>query len=213
MNLPLALVQLWMLAVFFMGISYLWKSNPFFTFTMQMVIGVMAANHFLLSVETLQGSWWNFVLKGNMVYAMMGIVAVLLFATFLSSKWSWLARYPTAILAGTGIGMELRNIMQTDVIGQIQTSMLPLVANDLIKSFSNIVFVVTLVLSLFYFMFGFEMKGAWSKVNKAARLLIMLAMGADAGLYSFWSQSMFLMMDQFLMVKFYVTDFLKYIAP
>ncbi len=211
MNLPLALLQLWLLALFFMGISYIWKSNPFFSFTMQLVIGVLAANHLLVTVDTLRGSWWNFVVQGNILYVVYAAVAVLMSATFFT-KWRWLSRYPTAILIGTGIGMEMRNILQTDVIGQIQSSMLPMVASDLVKSFSNVVFVVALVLALFYFTFGFELKGTWAKISNSARLLIMLAFGADAGLYFFYSGATPLLTNQFMMVKYYIQDFLKYLA-
>ncbi len=210
MNLPVALLQLWMIALFLFGISYLWRGNIFFTFTMQLIVGALTANQFIISYGAFVNDVWNPMVAGNYIKLLYIIFGSLLFATFFT-KWRWITRYPTAILLGVGLGLELRNILWTDVLAQIQMSIVPISSGNLFGSFSNIVNVAALALSLFYFMFALELKGRWVKIHRVARLLMMLAMGTDAGLYFFFSSTNLLTVP-FMQVKKYVDQLMLSLA-
>ena len=208
-DIPLALLQLWQIAIFLFGISYVWKGNVAFTLTLQMVVGILAANHFLISVDTLRGTWWNQFVQGNIVSIIALVMALLLFSTFFT-KWRWLARYPTAILAGAGLGITARNILVTDVISQVVNSMKPMTADPL-TNVNNVIFIVVLIFVLFYFIFGFELKGPWAAINKYSRWVIMLAFGIDAGYYFYYS-STYMMSQQWVQVTDYIRIFLANIV-
>ena len=186
MNLPIAFANLWMVAIYFISLSYLVRGNPFFTAVQQMVIGILAAQHMMISFNALRSSILIPVQGGNYIKLIYLLFSFLIFASVFKN-WRWLSRYPTAIMAGTGLGLVLRNIMYTEVLSQIQESIVPL-KGQLFADFSNVSFVITLCLSLFYFMFGFDLKGPWIKVNKVARFLIIVGLGASNGA-AYWTRA------------------------
>ncbi len=181
MNLPIALLQIWMLVMGISIISYMFKGNAFFTASMQMIIGLLAANYLVLAWGSLKNIVYSPVQAGNYIPILFLAISLLMFTTF-SKKLRWLARYPTAILTGSGVGLALRSILYTDVISQVSSSILPVNLNNPIVSISNIIQIFALCLSLFYFMFGFELKSGWMQTaTRIGRIIIMAGLGATIG--------------------------------
>lgn len=186
MDLLVALTELWMFTLAVWGLSYLWKTNPFFTFTSNILISVGIANGMVYT-------WFSYMsavampLTAGAFYKIIPFIISLLMVSTFFNKWRWVSRYPTAILAGTGLGLVLRSIFWSDVLGQIQASMFTF-TGDLALDFSNIFYVVMLVLSLFYFTFGLELKGAWGNLLKYSRLIMMASLGAQFASYLFYAK-------------------------
>lgn len=64
---------------------------------------------------------------------------------FLSGEIKWLRRIPTALMVGVGSGLAFTRFAQSDLVGQIRGTMLPL--NDI----NNIIIVLGALCTIAYF--------------------------------------------------------------
>ncbi len=181
MNLLTSLLYLWLVVAFFSSFSYVWRGNPLFMFVTNLILGAGAGHYVVLQVRTLSTATIDIVSKAKYVDLIVILIAALMFATLLPYNFRWLTRYPTAIMTGSGLALTMRAILQTQVIGQIVSAIRPITTPDMATNLGNFLFMTVLSASLFYFMFGFELKGPWLKVNKFARFLIYVAFGVAAG--------------------------------
>jgi hypothetical protein len=180
MNLPLALLNLWAVVAFVFAISYIWRPNRFFTFVIHVILGSGSAHYFIMNVLIVTTSLSTFAASGqwiDLIFVLFG----LLMLTTLHPRLNWLARYPTGIMVGTGLGLSLRAILKTQVIFGIVKGIKPLVTPTAATSVGNLVYVVVLCLSLYYFLFGWQPKGNWQKLTQVSRFVIYVAFGIVAG--------------------------------
>lgn len=210
MNIIDALIQLWLIAIFFMCVSYLFKKNAFFTATMQMLVGLLAANYIVVGWSGLISTVYFPLTTGNYIPILFLLTGLLMFSVF-SKKLSWIGRYPSAIMTGAGVGLILRSVMYTDVLNQIALNILPIVTNNITTSLGNGISMVSLILSLFYFTFGFEIKSRPMKlVTRIGRIFIMVAFGTTiwSGILNGANGSVFGIID-FASLKQYWLTFLR----
>ena len=202
MDIFFGLINIWMVFLFIGGLTYLFMPNPLFTGIMQMIVGILAANFVILAVNNFNLDILGPLAAGELDKIIYIGIGLLMFATF-SEKYRWLARYPTAVIAGAGLGLALRSILWADVLNQIRGSMVAF-TGDLYTDFTNVVFVVVLALSIFYFMYGFEHKGIFAPISRGARVVVMGGIGAQAG-FRFYSASLVLV-TQTMLMKFWIDD-------
>jgi hypothetical protein len=202
MDVLWGLINIWMVFLFLGGLTYLFLPNPLFTAIMQMIVGILAANFVIIAVNNFQLDVLGPLAGGAWVNIIWILVGLLMFSTFFE-KWRWLARYPTAVISGAGLGLVLRSILWADVLNQIRGSMVAF-TGDLYTDFSNIWFVFVLAISIFYFMYGFEHKGIFAPISRVARVVVMGGIGAQAG-YRFYSSSI-LLVTQTVLMKFWIDD-------
>jgi len=170
-----------------MTISYVFRPNVAFSLLAAIITGSYSG-HFLAT------NWPSIVNNSlipasqiltspsyNSVIAIVGLILVAMMFTTWSNRFRWLARYPTSVMAGTGLGIVLRAMVGAQLISLIDmTISLPIATNNLVTSFSNVFFIVAFCLTLFYFLVGFDLKGPLQSVNKVARVVILAMMGAQA---------------------------------
>jgi hypothetical protein len=202
MDVLWGLINIWMVFLFLGGLTYLFLPNPLFTAIMQMIVGILAANFVILAINNFQLDVLGPLAGGAWVNIIWILVGLLMFTTFLE-KWRWLARYPTAVISGAGLGLALRSILWADVLNQIRGSMVAF-TGDLYTDFSNVWFVFVLAISIFYFIYGFEHKGIFAPISRIARVVVMGGIGAQAG-YRFYSASLVLV-TQTVLMKFWIDD-------
>jgi hypothetical protein len=202
MDVLWGLINIWMVFLFLGGLTYLFLPNPLFTAIMQMIVGILAANFVIIAINNFQLDVLGPLAGGAWVNIIWILVGLLMFSTFFE-KWRWLARYPTAVISGAGLGLVLRSILWADVLNQIRGSMVAF-TGDLYTDFSNIWFVFVLAISIFYFMYGFEHKGIFAPISRVARVVVMGGIGAQAG-YRFYSSSI-LLVTQTILMKFWIDD-------
>jgi hypothetical protein len=90
-----------------------------------------------------------------------------------------------AVLVGLGTGISIRGVVGSEIIDQIRISMLPLWTGNIYDSFSNIMIVITVVLTLYYFIFTFALEGKGSDLlRQIARYLMMFVFGAGFANYT-----------------------------
>ncbi len=107
----------------------------------------------------------------------------LLYYFILSRKLSWIAQLPIGLSLGVGAGLEFKGFFN-EMMPQLYDSFRPLyVQSDLYGTFTNIVFVFTLITALSYFFFTFQRKsgGVIEKSANIGRLMMMGCFGAFFG--------------------------------
>ncbi len=80
------------------------------------------------------------------------VLGLLLYTRFFSGEIKWLRRIPTALMVGVGSGLAFTRFAQSDLVGQIRGTMLPL--NDI----NNIIIVLGALCTIAYFFFTSENK-------------------------------------------------------
>jgi hypothetical protein len=110
----------------------------------------------------------------------------LLFYFIYSRRYSWLSKVVIGFLLGMSGGISFKGFFN-DMTPQVVSSFKPLVvyvngAVDWAASFSNTVFVVTLLSVMYYFFFSFKRSGeGGKKVTVVGRWLMMVCFGAFFG--------------------------------
>jgi hypothetical protein len=104
----------------------------------------------------------------------------------LSPKWPWISRWALAFIVGTTAGLNFIRYMASDLLGQINSTMVPLVvieggALDTLTSMSNIVIFLGVFCGLIYFFFSKEHKGAFGVGSRIGIWILMVTFGAGFG--------------------------------
>jgi len=101
-------------------------------------------------------------------------LGILMFARF-SRRHAWLSRWPIAFVIGFGSGVSVPLSLQNYVFKQMEGT----VAIDL--TISNIILIIGVFTTLFYFFFSVPHRGPVRKVARIGIYFIMVAFGAGFG--------------------------------
>lgn len=162
-------------------LSIIYGDNPLFRFAESTTIGAMAGHYILMALISIKGTLIVPISKGNIYLIFVFLLGIALFSRY--TKWPWLARYPTAIMVGTGIGLSIRATIDAQIIQQIIGTMKPLNTQNLLTNIFNLFFVLGVLVSLSYFLFTIKLKGPLKIINKMGRLFLMMTFGAGAATY------------------------------
>lgn len=194
-------LELWIGALLTLMIfSFLYKDNPFYKFAEHLFVGVSAAYWMVIGI-------WS-TLMPNLVAriapdALQGIINMpedarpqyhfivpaifgLLMLTRLVERISWLSRWAMAFVIGFAAGTNFTRYLQSDFVGQIYNSMLPLVVVNgggvaIGATLSAIVLIVGVVCALIYFFFSKEHTGSFGAASRLGIWFLMVAFGAAFG--------------------------------
>jgi len=183
-------------------LSFLYKDNPIYKLAEHLFIGV-ATGYVLIQT-------WVGTLEPNLVYplreAMTGppaeslgqwldhwkrlgavILGVLVLAR-LSKKAGWVSRWPLAMLIGTFAALRLTGYAQSDLVEQVNGTMVPLVGPDLPllawegpSVINHLVLIVGVLCVLIYFFFSIEQKGVVKHVAYVGTFFLMVTFGSSFG--------------------------------
>lgn len=203
-------IWVWVSALLTLAIlSYLYKDNPVYKFAEYFFVGI--ASGYFMSIQydnvlipnVFQPVW------GSLTSAVQGdfttdlfrigalILGIMMFSRFVSSL-SWLSRWPMGVMVGTFSGLAVIGAAQGDLIEQIRSNLLPLVADGAIESVgqaqgvagtglallsvtTNFILIFGLLTCLYYFFFSTEHKGVSGGIAKAGIYLLMISFGASYG--------------------------------
>lgn len=186
--------------------SVLYRENKFYRFWEHVFLG-LASGWALVSLwtETLYSAWWTKMVgsatdvgqpatMGYWAYALLLPIGLMGYFVF-HPKHNWISRIPIGIILGLYAGQQFQ-AWQNRYLPQVQASLKPIVPNSTFlktsatppgtltfsQALTNIVFVVTLLTVLSYFLFSFDVK---SKILKNSttlgRWLLMIGFGAIFG--------------------------------
>lgn len=166
--------------------SFLYKDNPFYKFAEHLFVGVTNGYFLTFTVHrVLVPNLFKPLFEGKLWLIISFIVGALYVARFIP-KVSWLVRIPIAITIGYYTGASIPAVIQTDIIRQIQGTILTPQnfqawhAGTMGVVWSIILFIGVLC-TLSYFYFSREHKGVLGVTSKIGIIFIMIGFGAAFG--------------------------------
>jgi hypothetical protein len=153
--------------------SFLYRENPFYRFFEHLFIGIGTGYGI---VATIRSFFWPLVLKPllgldlirfpdgtyserydyNMLFYILPIAFGSLYYFILSKRHNWIAQLVIGLSLGCSGGIAFKGVL-TEMLPQLEDSFKPLyVSGDIFATFSNIVFIITLVKAMTYFFFTFR---------------------------------------------------------
>jgi len=175
--------------------SFLYKDNPFYKFAEHLYVGISAGywaamewhNVFLPNLWRPLTEQLNLLLLGksltqqrNLLLVVPFFFGILLFSRF-TKKFSWLSRWPMALIIGMYAGIAIIGYGSGDLILQIHANLLPLWTDNWFTSLNNILLTVGVITGLIYFFFSKEHKGALGGAAKIGTWFLMISFGASFG--------------------------------
>ena len=162
--------------------SFLYKDNPFYKLAEHLFVGISAGYWATLEYHNVfrPNLWDPLTGEGRLLLLVPFAFGILLFSRF-TKKFSWLSRWPMALIIGIYAGITIVGYGSGDLILQIQANLLPLWTDNWLTSFNNILLTVGVITGLIYFFFSKEHKGALGTGAKIGIWFLMISFGASFG--------------------------------
>ena len=187
--------------------SFLYKDNPFYRFAEYLFVGMSVGYGIVLQFH--QGfipfAWEPFAAaftgesQNGLILGLIKLIPIgigLLFFSGLSSRHTWLIRYPSAILIGVGCGLAIPNVLRANIFEQTRGTIEPfsVIHNNiagLVEPIPSIDFyfliigavlmVIGVICTLTYFFFSVEHRGPVKWVSKVGIAFLMIGFGSAFG--------------------------------
>lgn len=187
--------------------SFLYKDNPFYKFAEHLFVGISAGYWATLEWHNVfvPNLWEPLTQEGRLLLLVPFAFGILLFSRF-TKKFSWLSRWSMALIIGIYAGIAIIGYGSGDLILQIHANLLPLVTDNWLTSFNNILLTVGVITGLIYFFFSKEHKGALGGAARVGIWFLMISFGASFG-YTVMSR-MSLLIGR---VLFLLKDWLRFV--
>ena len=162
--------------------SFLYKDNPFYKLAEHLFVGISAGYWATLEYHNVfrPNLWDPLTREGRLLLIVPFIFGLMLFSRF-TKKYSWLSRWPMALIIGIYAGITIVGYGSGDLILQIHANLLPLWTDHWFTSLNNILLTVGVITGLIYFFFSKEHKGALGVGSKIGIWFLMISFGASFG--------------------------------
>jgi hypothetical protein len=161
--------------------SFLYKESPFWRIAEQTFIGLALGYTTILAIKNIIDVAWIPISTGKNYWFIGSIILGLMLYTRFIRKYSWISRWPMAVLIGIGTGVAMRTVIEAQIVRQISATFISLMADTAQKTFNNICIVIMVVTSLFYFTFTGAPGKVSGKISTIGRYTLMLTFGATFG--------------------------------
>lgn len=203
---------IWLAALLTLAImSYLYKDNPVYKTAEYLFVGI--ASGYYLSIQydnVLVPNLFQPVGRGvgslfngdptqpvDLIRVAALVLGFMMFSRFLP-KGGWLSRWPIGVMVGAYSGLAVIGFAQGDLIVQVRSNLLPLVAPGAWDTLAgaqgftaglmgalwligNLVLIVGLITTLFYFFFSTEHRGFRGGTARVGIYFLMISFGASYG--------------------------------
>lgn len=160
------------------------KVNPWYRFCENSLVGVSVGYSTVLAIKSVNDIAVTPLAKGNIIMLIPIVLGFLLFTRYIKPV-AFLRTWPIALMIGVGSGVAVTGAVSGQIVSQITaTYNLPLiVTNDLVGSFNNILYIILLITTVFYFIFTIEQKGRSPSgiLAKIGRYAMIVAFGVTFG--------------------------------
>ena len=170
------------LAVFItLGIlSLAFKETYFYRIVEFIIVGSGASYMFMLNFNNAISIVIVPFFKGATVLAIPFLLGIMLLVRVFP-KYSWIGRYPIAIMIGVGAGLTIRSVAYAQFLGVIKDTIVPITTKDMFLNISNLLLVIMSLCALLFFIFTREQKGLWTWPTRFGRTVLMVAFGVGFG--------------------------------
>ncbi len=198
-------IGIWLGALLSLSLySFLYKDNPFYKFAEHLFVGMSAGYWVIYTImNVLIPNWWNNLVpaEGSMqpIWLIPGVLG--LFMLFrLVPKLSGYSRLSLALIVGTGAGLSMTAMLQTNALAQVNGTIIALgQGGGWFDWVSNIIMVTGVVCGLVYFFFSKPHKGVVGGAANVGITLLMVAFGASFGYTVMARISLLIGQTQFLL--------------
>lgn len=203
--------SLWLGAFLTLGIfSFLYKDNPWYKLSEAIFVGISAGywvvvlfwdnfhSKFWVGAGQFSWNWFKALLSGDErptltsnVDLMLWVGAILGFLMLLRliPRIGWLSRWPLAFIVGATAGLWLINYITSNVMVQVQATMVPLFSEAFGSGFDadaaaivgTLVIFVGTFSGLIYFFFSKAHTGAFGATARVGVFFLMITFGASFG--------------------------------
>ncbi len=193
---------IWLAAFLTLSIySFLYRDNPFYRFAEYLFIGISVGYYIVIYIH--QGfipfAWepfwaavkpfWPGIPREAGWIGLIKLIPIalgLLFFGGLSPRYTWLIRYPSAVLVGFGSGLSIPLMLQTFIFAQTRGTVEPFAAINagtlspwgIIEA---ILMFIGVACTLTYFFFSVEHRGPVKWLSKVGIAFLMIGFGAAFG--------------------------------
>jgi hypothetical protein len=190
------IISVWISAFLTLAVfSYLYRDNPIYKFAEHLFVGVSAGYAIVQALAgTLIPNLFNPLrqaLAGESPESWArigGLILGIMILARLFSKTRWVSRWPLALMIGTFAALRMTGLAQSDLIQQVNGTMLPLYGNDLPWTaweghsvLNHAVLIVGVLSVLVYFFFSLEHKGPIRHTAGVGTLFLMITFGSSFG--------------------------------
>lgn len=178
--------------------SFLYKDNPFYQMSEQLLVGIMLGYSLVLTYERvfIPFFYQPIFLKQQWILVIPSIIGMFYLLRF-TRKLSWLSRYPIAF-SMMGVGASVALAMHNIVLVQMRQAMVPLENINL-----ALIFVGTIAV-LLYFFFSRAHTGLYGRFVNIGKWFMMVGFGASFGLTVMARISLLIGRIQFLVNEVFV---------
>ncbi|HNT51989.1 MAG TPA: hypothetical protein PKH19_01205 [Candidatus Syntrophosphaera sp.] len=178
--------------------SFLYKDNPFYQMSEQLLVGIMLGYSLVLTYERvfIPFFYQPIFLKQQWILIIPSIIGMFYLLRF-TRKLSWLSRYPIAF-SMMGVGASVALAMHNIVLVQMRQAMVPLENINL-----ALIFVGTIAV-LLYFFFSRAHTGLYGRFVNIGKWFMMVGFGASFGLTVMARISLLIGRIQFLVNEVFV---------
>lgn len=175
-------IEHWIAAILTLCIySFLYKDNFFYRLAEYIFIGV--SNGYLITVTVFQNfvpKFYTPLVEGKIWLIIPGILGIMMLGR-LSAKYSWTSRWPIAFTVGIGTGLGINAVIQSYILTQVYASMQPIMGVGFATGINNLLLIVGILCSLFYFFFSMEHKGVVKNISFLGICYLMITFGGAFG--------------------------------
>ncbi len=175
-----SVISIWLAALFTIwAFSFIFRDNAWFKFAEHTYVGAAAGHSIVYGVDNVTRYGVAPFMKGSMFYVVLFLLGVLLYTRY-HKTYFWISRIPIAIMVGIGMGLSMRSTVTSEFIAQIQsTAAMKILGLDPFTAFSNLIFIIILLCTVYFFIFTFPNMhmGKKSYIGKIARYGMMAAFG------------------------------------
>lgn len=179
----------WLGAIVTLAIySFLYGENPAYRAAEHIFLGLAAANLIVMGFESIRTRAWIPLTQRGEVIWLGAIIGGLMLLTRWFKPIAWVSRMPLGFMMGVAAALSVRRAINAEFWVQFRaTAALPWTTRPApgATTFDNAIIIVTVLLSLAYFLFGLSERTALGGVVRKGALvgqyLMMIAFGASLG--------------------------------
>ncbi|MBU1173153.1 MAG: hypothetical protein KKD44_26615 [Proteobacteria bacterium] len=161
-----------------MILSFLYRESGWFSFAEHIVVGGLSGYGAAIGIKNVYYQGLTPLAQGQFWYILAIIAGLLLFAGLFKTL-AWWVRVPTAIMIGTGIGLNMRAAVETQVTAQLIDTVRSINTASLTTNINNLIIVIGVCCVIMFFFFSTESKGALKPVGIVGRYFLMISLGSS----------------------------------
>lgn len=156
--------------------TYLIKDNALFRLAEHLTVGATAGHIVLTGISYISNSGIDPLMKGRVSLIIPLIFGMCVFGV-LKKEYSYIARYPTAILAGVGTGIGVSGVIKASLVDQVVSTITLPSSLGTFEIFNYVLGIIIVITTVSYFIFTREHKGVLGYSSIIGRCFILAGLG------------------------------------